>query len=75
MDLPAQSPPVLRWYFRDIVGRRGKAREKKEEETQESKPGRRRSRRNEPDQTGGNYVVEPTVVHIRPTRPWWQMPR
>jgi hypothetical protein len=72
MDLPTQSPPVVRWYFRDIVGRRGK---KKEEPSTEARPskakkkGRKgKSQKNEPEQTGDCYVIEPTVVHIRPPR-------
>jgi hypothetical protein len=73
MDLPAQSPPVLRWYFRDIVGRRGKKKEEPSTEAQPSKAkkGRKSKRQKvEPEQTGDCYVIEPTVVHIRPPRRW-----
>jgi hypothetical protein len=70
MELPLQSPPVLRWYMRDMVGRRGRTDEPSPDmaEPPKTKKGSKGKKGSAAKPDLNDYVIEPTVVHIR--RPW-----
>lgn len=55
MDQPAQRPPVDRLYMRALVGRKGKPAPEKGAKAPKG------------GQADGDYVVELTTAHIRPT--------
>jgi hypothetical protein len=62
MDQPVQNPPVDRQYMRPVVGRKGKP----EERATAPQTGKK-AQNSEHGPPGGDYLIELTTFHIRPT--------